>query len=75
MSIAAGQVGSEYNPSYDRGGQIALYAGLPIGALFRHYRRYDRQKMAFNLTLLISSVSPPNYQADNWGHSEMHKNQ
>jgi len=57
MSITAGQVDLEFNPSYNKGGQIALYVGLLIGALFWGITAdMIGRKWAFNLTLLISSI-------------------
>lgn len=34
MSIANDQLVYEFQPSYERGGQIGLYVGLLVGALF-----------------------------------------
>ena len=70
MSIVAGQVDLEFTPSYNRGGQIALYVGLLIGALFWGITAdMIGRKWAFNLTLLITSIfaivagAAPNYNA------------
>lgn len=68
MSIANSQVVLEYQPSYNRGGQMGLYIGLLIGALFWGISAdIIGRKWAFNLTLLVSSVfaiiagAAPNY--------------
>lgn len=57
MSIAAGQVGLEFNPSYKRGGQVALYVGLLMGALFWGIGAdIVGRKWAFNLSLFLASI-------------------
>lgn len=68
MSIVAGQVGFEFNPSYNRGGQIALYVGLLVGALFWGISAdLIGRKWAFNFSLGVASIfaisagAAPNY--------------
>ena len=68
MSIAAGPVGLEYTPSYNRGGQISLYVGLLVGALFWGLSAdIIGRKWSFNLSLPIASIfglvagASPNY--------------
>lgn len=57
MSIAAGPVTMEFQPSYDRGGTIALYVGLLFGALFWGLTADAiGRKWAFNFSLLMASV-------------------
>lgn len=58
----------EYNPSYTRAGQLALYIGLLAGALFWGLTAdIIGRKWAFNLTLLITATfaivagGAPNY--------------
>ena len=58
----------EYNPSYTRAGQLALYIGLLVGALFWGLTAdIIGRKWAFNLTLLITATfaivagAAPNY--------------
>lgn len=70
-SITASYVVIEFNPSYTRAGQLALYIGLLVGALFWGISAdIIGRKWAFNLSLLISSVfgivagGAPNY--DSW---------
>lgn len=57
MSITAGQVALEFQPSYARGGTIALYVGLLVGALFWGIGAdVIGRKWAFNLSLLIAAI-------------------
>jgi MFS family permease len=57
MSIAAGPVDLEFSPSYKRGGTIALYVGLLVGALFWGIGAdMIGRKWAFNFSLLIASI-------------------
>ncbi|OAL53985.1 membrane transporter [Pyrenochaeta sp. DS3sAY3a] len=68
MSIAAGQVDLEFSPSYKRGGQVSLYVGLLVGALFWGLGAdIVGRKWAFNFSLLVASLfaivagASPNY--------------
>ncbi|EXJ92970.1 hypothetical protein A1O3_01526 [Capronia epimyces CBS 606.96] len=68
MSIANTQVVLEYQPSYNRGGQIGLYVGLLVGALFWGISAdIIGRKWAFNMSLFLASVfsigagAAPNY--------------
>jgi MFS family permease len=68
MSISAGQVVLEYQPSFTRGAQFALYIALLVGALFwGGTADIVGRKWAFNFSLLISAVfavaagGAPNY--------------
>lgn len=70
MSITAGSVDLEFRPSYTHGGQIGLYLGLLVGALFWGISAdIIGRKWAFNLSLLMASIfailggSSPNYTA------------
>jgi MFS family permease len=57
MSIAAGPVDVEFSLSYKRGGTIALYVGLLVGALFWGIGAdMIGRKWAFSLSLLIASI-------------------
>ncbi|KAH8674120.1 major facilitator superfamily domain-containing protein [Xylariales sp. PMI_506] len=54
MSIVADQVVLEFQPSFARGGQMALYAGLLFGALFWGIGAdIVGRKWAFNLSLFV----------------------
>jgi MFS family permease len=56
-SITAGNVATEFNPSYTRAGQLALYIGLLAGALFWGISAdIIGRKWAFNSTLFIGSI-------------------
>lgn len=57
MSISNDQLVYEFQPSYERGGQIGLYAGLLVGALFWGISAdIVGRKWAFNLSLLLTSL-------------------
>lgn len=67
-SITAGNVIQEYNGSYSRAGQLALYIGLLLGALFWGTSAdIMGRKWAFNISLLMTAVfaivagASPNY--------------
>jgi hypothetical protein len=69
-SITASNVVAEFNPSYTRAGQLAVYVGLFIGSLFWGLSaNIVGRKWAFNLTLIISAIfgivagSAPNYES------------
>ncbi|KIY01102.1 uncharacterized protein Z520_02654 [Fonsecaea multimorphosa CBS 102226] len=71
-SITAGSVVAEYHPNYTRAGQLSLYIGLVVGALFWGCSAdIIGRKWAFNITLFLSSVfaivagAAPNYAS--WG--------
>lgn len=59
---------AEYNPSYTRAGQLAVYIGLLVGALFWGLSAdIIGRKWCFNLSLLITAIfaiiagAAPNY--------------
>lgn len=67
-SIAATSVVNEFNPTYNRAGQLSLYIGLLAGALFWGISAdIIGRKWAFNITLFLTSVfaivagAAPNY--------------
>lgn len=67
-SITAANVVQEFNASYTRAGQLSLYIGLLVGSLFWGISAdIIGRKLAFNLTLLLTSIfavvagAAPNY--------------
>lgn len=70
IGIANPQTVLQFNPSYTGGAQIALYAGLLVGALsWGLSADIIGRKWAFNLSLLVASIftiiagASPNYPA------------
>lgn len=58
MSISAGQVALEFQPSYTRGGTVALYVGFLVGALFWGLSAdIIGRKWAFNCSLFLAAVA------------------
>lgn len=67
-SITAGSVVAEFSPSYKRAGQLSLYIGLLVGALFWGCSAdIVGRNWAFNVTLFVAAVfaivagAAPNY--------------
>lgn len=57
MGIANTQLVLEFNPSFIRGGQISIYTGLLVGALFWGLSAdLTGRKWAFNLSLLVAAL-------------------
>ncbi|KAH8747632.1 membrane transporter [Diaporthe sp. PMI_573] len=68
-SITAANIVAEFNASYTRAGQLSLYTGLLVGSLFWGISAdIIGRRLAFNLTLLLTSIfavvagAAPNYE-------------